>query len=295
MDGLGWCLAFVCALSGAVAQPGLAPGSQGQGNLTLPMYRMCLNMAGELWKVCQTSDRPTKALCSADCASALRTASVHHECSNVVTSDTTYGMTVQSHVNFRYHYCHEDGPDKPAARPGLGARALLRAKPVDPKAAPECFMHEDRSDYRGYVNTTLSGYSCQRWSNQMPHHHPHVPTEDNSWQGLGDHNYCRALSWDSCAWCYTNVHTPKWECCLIGSPQPSCPKSELMPKFDTLQEKDRLVLDEMINGDCPRMFIHVKLNAPRPPGKSGWYEVVSEASAAIGGRAAFQLSGHHMT
>jgi hypothetical protein len=147
----------------------------------------------------------------------------------------------------------------------------------------------------------------------------------------------------SCAWCYiAEEHAPKWECCLIGSPQPSCPAAgggalALGGGYGGgaadggggggggggsayMADKDRAILQSLLNGVCPRMLIMARLQAraPRPTaggggaavgaaaraaaaaggaagGRSGWYEVVSEQSTKLGAREAFLMLGHHLT
>lgn len=247
MGRLGWALALVStALSTVGPASAQSPTLPLEGDLSVQNHKMCVNINDDVVKVCKATDSETQALCSSACETAIRTALAHQECFNVIittrSAPMTYEQSVQSHVNFHAYNCLPDEPAADAVSHAPGARRnALRARPLDPKVANECFVHEDRSDYRGFVNTTLSGYTCQKWSEQFPHHHPHAPSESNAWQGLGDHNYCRALSWDSCAWCYTTVHTPKWECCLIGSPQPSCPKKAFMPATDEISERERKV------------------------------------------------------
>ena len=47
-----------------------------------------------------------------------------------------------------------------------------------------------QKDYRGMINTTISGRACQFWTTQSPHTHSRT---DANYPGtfLGDHNYCR--------------------------------------------------------------------------------------------------------
>jgi hypothetical protein len=69
------------------------------------------------------------------------------------------------------------------------------------------------STYRGVVNTTENGYTCQRWDLQTPNEHSYGP-ESKSCRGTeGGHNYCRTNG-ESRPWCYT-VDGPRWEYCDI--------------------------------------------------------------------------------
>jgi len=221
----------------------------------------------------------------------LDTAGVHLEdCKTAVVSlSTDFESTYRSYVNFRAQLCAQDHATQVAVAPRVFNEEEVR----------ECFTRSDLSDYKGRVNTTHGGYACQKWSSQTPHRHLHIPTPDNAWQGIGDHNYCRALSWDSCAWCYTTVMHPKWECCIIGSPQPSCPiAGSTISSPPTLSEAHRAVFDRLVDGECPHKLIMIKLvsiNLATRARRSGWYEVESEESQGIADMEAFLIAGHHDT
>ena len=62
------------------------------------------------------------------------------------------------------------------------------------------------ANYRGDVNTTLSGRECQAWNSQKPHKHGHG--------GEGAHNKCRNPDGEAHAWCYT-MTDKRWEFCDI--------------------------------------------------------------------------------
>lgn len=82
-----------------------------------------------------------------------------------------------------------------------------------------CSCNSDETDYRGSIATTISGRTCQKWTEQNPHDHTRTP-ENYPNAGLGNHNFCRNPDGESGAWCYTTDSDVRWEFCDI----PSCPK-----------------------------------------------------------------------
>jgi hypothetical protein len=120
-------------------------------------------------------------------------------------------------------------PPPPALSPPPAARALPTPASHEPAAsgahAPlsgarlaECFVRSDGSDYRGKVNTTAWGNTCQRWSAQTPHAHEFEPDRYPN-DGLVA-NYCRrpGRRGPHCAWCYTVEETKHgYDCCDIGA------------------------------------------------------------------------------
>lgn len=80
----------------------------------------------------------------------------------------------------------------------------------------------DGRDYRGTLDHTMDGYTCQKWSSQYPWAHnllsyPYNGTGNNT-EGLGDHNFCRNPEGDrrSRPWCYTTKSKYKWQYCDIS-------------------------------------------------------------------------------
>ena len=75
--------------------------------------------------------------------------------------------------------------------------------------ARECLSDDDPFGlrYRGTMNTTKCGYSCQRWDAQSPHRHyfsPNLYTEEN---------FCRNPGDEPLPWCYTTDPDTRFEFC----------------------------------------------------------------------------------
>ncbi|XP_063681522.1 plasminogen-like [Bolinopsis microptera] len=76
-----------------------------------------------------------------------------------------------------------------------------------------CMNEEDLgAGYRGSVDTTQSGYECQRWDEQSPHAHSIYL---NLEKGIGEHNRCRNPDGEHKPWCYTTEPTHRWEVCDV--------------------------------------------------------------------------------
>ncbi|ESO89294.1 hypothetical protein LOTGIDRAFT_59723, partial [Lottia gigantea] len=78
----------------------------------------------------------------------------------------------------------------------------------------------DGRDYRGSLDHTMEGATCQKWSSQYPHKHNSKPgrTDKDDKDGLGDHNYCRNPSGQrrKRPWCYTAKRGVKWQYCDVS-------------------------------------------------------------------------------
>uniref|UniRef100_A0A8C7W0K5 trypsin n=1 Tax=Oncorhynchus mykiss TaxID=8022 RepID=A0A8C7W0K5_ONCMY len=87
--------------------------------------------------------------------------------------------------------------------------------------APEAECYDNKgTDYRGVVNTTVSGAHCLPWNSDLLHDELHMGTvERATLRGLGEHSYCRNPDGDKMPWCYTlNDRAISWENCDV----PSC-------------------------------------------------------------------------
>ncbi|CUG93534.1 Hypothetical protein, putative [Bodo saltans] len=80
----------------------------------------------------------------------------------------------------------------------------------------EYYIIPDGRDYRGTVNVTSSGITCQKWSSQTPHEHQ--TQYPNPALGIGDNNYCRNPFGDSTVGCFTMDPDVPYEECDIGNP-----------------------------------------------------------------------------
>lgn len=106
-----------------------------------------------------------------------------------------------------------------AVPPGLdgqvfGFKDYTRTPP--PQCIPNpatCSCEGDQSDYRGAINKTISGKTCQRWDSQSPHRHSLTPDVNPDW-GL-EENYCRNPDGEPSAWCYTTDPGERFELCDV--------------------------------------------------------------------------------
>ncbi|XP_004839817.1 hepatocyte growth factor isoform X1 [Heterocephalus glaber] len=84
----------------------------------------------------------------------------------------------------------------------------------------ECMTCNGES-YRGPMDHTESGKTCQRWDHQTPHRHKFLP-ERYPDKGFDD-NYCRNPDGKPRPWCYTLDPDTPWEYCAIKM----CPHSTM--------------------------------------------------------------------
>lgn len=70
-----------------------------------------------------------------------------------------------------------------------------------------------QSDYRGEVNVTRTGKTCQKWDSQIPQAHSRTD-EAYPESGLVD-NFCRNPDDERLAWCYTTNTSIRWEYCDV--------------------------------------------------------------------------------
>lgn len=112
-------------------------------------------------------------------------------------------------------------PNVPSGYVSLGDIAIAHGNGQSTVCIPDsitCSCTNDQTDYRGTIAMTISGKSCQKWTEQFPHIHSRTP-ENYPNAGLGDHNYCRNPDGEDRAWCYTTDTDLRWEFCDV----PSCP------------------------------------------------------------------------
>ena len=73
----------------------------------------------------------------------------------------------------------------------------------------ECLEDDIGLSYRGKVNITESGITCQDWSSQSPQKHDYRVI-------VYSYNYCRNLELDVLKpWCYTIDKYVRWQYCDI--------------------------------------------------------------------------------
>ena len=98
---------------------------------------------------------------------------------------------------------------------------------ISPTTTPLECADDDQRDYRGFVSTTKSGLTCQKWTEQIPQSHTRTPANFPN-AGLGDHNYCRNPDLEIAAWCYTTSPTgPRRELCSVPPCNPTSSPSSV--------------------------------------------------------------------
>ena len=75
----------------------------------------------------------------------------------------------------------------------------------------------NQADYRGTINITESGRTCQAWDSHEVHDHPNTSRQTYPDGGL-EGNYCRNPDNEEGAWCYTTDPLKRWEYCSV----PTC-------------------------------------------------------------------------
>ncbi|CAH3174957.1 unnamed protein product [Porites lobata] len=111
----------------------------------------------------------------------------------------------------------------PAANGGEASECYQHpALPGDKTKSTDCY-HGIGVGYRGKVNITRSGRSCQRWISQCPHRHLRIP--EDVVDGQNDSNMCRNpdASAPEGPWCYTTDPKVRWEYCNISRCPPRVP------------------------------------------------------------------------
>ena len=106
------------------------------------------------------------------------------------------------------HYPHMEGSDD-----GQGSGTESEATIL------ECADFWNQADYRGVVNTTVSGRTCKKWSltPTRPYRNSHTH-EDKPYRGLHQ-NFCRRPNFGAgTVWCYTTDPSMEKEACSI----PNC-------------------------------------------------------------------------
>ena len=75
----------------------------------------------------------------------------------------------------------------------------------------------DGREYRGTLNYTEKGVSCQPWNERWPHDPEERKLRNPGREGIGKHNYCRnPRGRRARPWCYTTLKRPVWQYCDIA-------------------------------------------------------------------------------
>ncbi|KAM5228809.1 plasminogen [Ctenodactylus gundi] len=95
--------------------------------------------------------------------------------------------------------------------------------PPSPGPTYQCLMGRGEN-YDGKLAVTVTGRTCQNWSEQSPHKHNRTP-ENYPCKNL-EENYCRNPDGERAPWCYTTDSEVRWEYCEVPSCEPSPASAE---------------------------------------------------------------------
>ncbi|XP_070545383.1 uncharacterized protein [Ptychodera flava] len=137
----------------------------------------------------------------------------HNYCRNPDQEPTPWCYTTSPYI--RWEYCDVGERDMSCTLLGI-----------------ECFYNRRATDYRGYMSTTISGHTCQKWTEQSPNTHPYH-TEFYHLRGIGDHNYCRNPTGEMpSAWCYTTNRDVGYELCDLKIDRKECVTDHVLNDFN---------------------------------------------------------------
>lgn len=98
--------------------------------------------------------------------------------------------------------------------------AMYNCNKIPSEESKTCFNSStgDGRDYRGTLNYTEKGVTCQPWNERWPHDPDELKTlRHPGREGIGKHNYCRnPRGQRTRPWCYTTLKKPVWQYCDIA-------------------------------------------------------------------------------
>ena len=71
-------------------------------------------------------------------------------------------------------------------------------------------------DYEGNASKTVSGLTCQKWSDPKPHNHKQYKYNKDKYKDVGEHNFCRNPGANhKVVWCFTTHKWKIWQPCDV--------------------------------------------------------------------------------
>ncbi|XP_014650878.1 PREDICTED: plasminogen [Ceratotherium simum simum] len=156
--------------------------------------------------------------------------------------------------NLRMNYCRNpDGEPRPWCFTTDPSKRwefcdIPRCTTPPPSSGPTYQCLKGRGEnYRGKVSVTVSGFTCQRWSEQTPHRHNRTP-ENFPCKNL-DENYCRNPDGETEPWCYTTNRETRWEYCKIPPCESSPVSTEPLDAPASLLPEQTPVIQDCYQGN----------------------------------------------